>query len=134
MVQLHHSNSTLHCRYGYTEVPDQGHSFVEMVLLTVLRKLYKELHTVIQISPELSTQFPSLASAHTDAIAAAVFTSPGLDNTTGGEPGVAVLGPVPDPAATGEVAQVPAGSSTPQKSVINKALQMTGTYASSTVA
>lgn len=73
-------------------MPDQGSSFVESVLLTVLGKLYKELHSVIQNSPELSTQFPSLASAHIDLIAAAGSTGSGPVDKTGNEPGVAVMG------------------------------------------
>lgn len=98
-----------------------------MVLTTVLHKLYRELHSVIQTSPELSTLFPSLASAHTALIAAAATTSPA---PAGSEPGVAVLGPVPDPTAAGEAAQVPAGRSSPEKPLLNKTLQMTGMYAS----
>lgn len=98
-----------------------------MVLITVLRKLYRELHSVIQTSPELSTLFPSLASAHTALIAAAVATSPA---PAGSEPGVAVLNPVPDPTMAEEAAQMPAGHPSPEKPLINKTLQMTGTYAS----
>lgn len=104
-----------------------------MVLLTVLGKLYKELHSVIQNSPELSAHFPSLAAAHTDLIAATVSTVPEPLHKAGNEPGVAVLGPVPDPAlhlaADGEGYSVSAGRSSPQKPLIAKALQLTGVHA-----
>lgn len=116
-------------------MPDQGSSFVEMVLLTVLSKLYKELHSVIQNSPELSTQFPSLAAAHTDLITAAVSTGPGPIDNASSEPGVTVLGPVPEltlrqkAAAAGEGSPPSAGRSSPQNPLIAKALQMTGEHA-----
>lgn len=101
-----------------------------MVLLTVLSKLYKELHSVIQNSPELSTQFPSLAAAHTDLITAAVSASPGPIHKTGSEPGITVLGPAPEltlrQKAAAEGSPVAAGHSSPQKPLIAKALQMTG--------
>lgn len=105
-----------------------------MVLLTVLSKLYKELHSVIQNSPELSTQFPSLAAAHTDLITAAVSTSPVPIDITGSEPGVTVLRPAPEltlrqKAAAAEGSPVSAGRSSPQKPLIAKALQMTGKHA-----
>ena len=104
-----------------------------MVLHTVLGKLYKELHSVIQNSPELSTQFPSLAAAHTDLIAATVSTIPAPLHKTGNEPGVAVMGPLPNPAlhavADGEESPVSAGRSSPQNPLIAKALQLTGAHA-----
>ena len=104
-----------------------------MVLLTVLGKLYKELHSVIQNSPELSTQFPSLAAAHTDLIAATASTVPAPLHKSGDEPGVTVMGPVPDPAlhlaADGKGSPVSAGRSSPEKPLIAKALQLTGAHA-----
>ena len=63
------------CRYGYTEVPDQGHSFMEMVLLTVLGKLYKELHAAMQNSPEVSAQSPALVNTHPQLILAAIVVA-----------------------------------------------------------
>lgn len=117
----------IQCRYGYTEAPDQGNAFVESVLLTVLSKLYKELHSVIQNSPELSTRFPALASAGLSLIAAASpFTHV---SSAGHEPGVTMMGPVPDLTVrlvSREQAQASAGSASPIKPLINKALQMTG--------
>ena len=104
-----------------------------MVLLTVLGKLYKELHSVIQNSSELSTQFPSLAAAHTDVIAAIVATVPAPPHKTGNESGVAAMDPVPDPALTlpakGEGSPLSAGPSSPQKPLIAQALQLTGVHA-----
>lgn len=97
---------------------------MESVLLTVLSKLYKELHAVIQNSPELSTRFPALASAGPSLIAAASPIS-----TTGHEPGVNLMGPVPDPTVSlvsQDLYQARAGSASPIKPLINKALQMTG--------
>ncbi len=115
------------CRYGYTEAPDQGNAFVESVLLTVLSKLYKELHSVIQNSPELSTRFPALASVQPSLIAAASPFTP--VSTAGHEPGVTLMGPVPDPTVSlvsQDLSQASAGSASPIKPLINKALQMTG--------
>ena len=115
----------IQCRYGYTEAPDQGNAFVESVLLTVLSKLYKELHSVIQNSPELSTRFPALASAGPSLIAAASSFTP--VGTAGHEPGVTIMGPVPDPTVSlASQDQARAGSASPIKPLINKALQMTG--------
>ncbi|DBA95327.1 hypothetical protein WJX82_010494 [Trebouxia sp. C0006] len=114
------------CRYGYTEAPDQGNAFVESVLLTVLSKLYKELHSVIQNSPELSTRFPALASVQPSLIAAASPFTP--VSTAGHEPGVTLMGPVPDPTVSlvsQDLSQASAGSASPIKPLINKALQMT---------
>ena len=112
-------------------MPDQGSSFVELVLLTVLGKLYKELHSIIQNSPELSIQFPSLATAHSDLIAAAVSTVPAPLHKTGKESGVAVMGPVPNPALhpAADGSPATAGRSTPQKPLIAQALQLTGAHA-----
>ncbi len=115
------------CRYGYTEAPDQGNAFVESVLLTVLSKLYKELHSVIQNSPELSSRFPALASAGPSLIAAASPFNP--VSTAGRQPGVTLMGPVPDPTVSlvsQDQSQASAGSASPIKPLINKALQMTG--------
>lgn len=100
-----------------------------MVLLTVLGKLYKELHSVIQNSPELSTQFLSLAAAHTDVVAAIVAPP----HKTGNESGVAAMDPAPDPAlhlpANREGFSLSAGRSSPQKPLIAQALQLTGVHA-----
>ena len=98
-----------------------------MVLLTVLGKLYKELHSAIQNSPELSACFPTLANAHMNLIAAATLTTAGPMTSPG--PGATVLGPVPNatlqlPAQGG--ADATAGRSNPIKPLIKKALQMTG--------
>jgi len=117
----------IQCRYGYTEAPDQGSAFVESILLTVLSKLYKELHSVIQNSPELSTRFPALASAGPSLIAAASPSTP--VSTAGHQPGVTMMGPLPDPAVSlvsQDLSQASAGSASPIKPLINKALQMTG--------
>ena len=108
------------CRYGYTEVPDQGHDFVEMVLLTVLNKLYKELHSVVQNSEELSLRYPALAKTDPGLIAASAVPA-------GNEPGVTIVGPVPgEPSVAGlkDPTTVNAPTS-PIKALINKSLQMT---------
>jgi hypothetical protein len=100
---------------------------VESILLTVLSKLYKELHSVIQNSPELSTRFPALASAGPSLIAAASPSTP--VSSAGHEPGVTMMAPLHDPAVSlvsQDLFQASAGSASPIKPVINKALQMTG--------
>ena len=114
----------MQCRYGYTEAPDQSNAFVESVLLTVLSKLYKELHSVIQNSPELSTRFPALASAGPSLIAAASPFTP--VSTAGHVPGVTIMGPVPDPTVSLVSQDLAQASASPIKPLINKALQMTG--------
>ncbi len=111
-------------------MPDQGSAFVESVLLTVLNKLYKELHSAIQNSQVLSARFPALASADLFLIAAA---SPSIPiSTTGTQPGVTVMGPVSDPALSSllsqESVETPAGRTSSVKPLINKALQMTGQH------
>ncbi|DBA68205.1 TPA: hypothetical protein ACH3X2_013822 [Trebouxia sp. C0005] len=114
------------CRYGYTEAPDQGNAFVESVLLTVLSKLYKELHSVIQNSPELSTRFPALAAAGPSPIATA--SPPTHVSSAGHEPSVTMMGPLPDPTVvlvSQDLPQGSTGSASPIKPLINKALQMT---------
>lgn len=117
----------MQCRYGYTEAPDQGNAFVESVLLTVLSKLYKELHSVIQNSPELSTRFPALAAAGPSPIATA--SPPTHVSSAGHEPSVTMMGPLPDPTVvlvSQDLPQGSTGSASPIKPLINKALQMTG--------
>ncbi|KAA6426043.1 MAG: potassium transporter [Trebouxia sp. A1-2] len=114
------------CLYGYTEAPDQGNAFVESVLLTVLSKLYKELHSVIQNSPELSTRFPALAAAGPSPIATA--SPPTHVSSAGHEPSVTMMGPLPDPTVvlvSQDLPQGSTGSASPIKPLINKALQMT---------
>ena len=114
-------------RYGYTEVPDQGSLFVEMVLLTVLSKLYKELHSVIQQSQELGIQFPTLVLADPNLIAAA---SPVRSSPSGAHPGVTVMAPVPDPSSSllpQDSIETPTGRTSSVKPLISKAVQMTGT-------
>ena len=103
-----------------------------MVLLTVLGKLYKELHAAIQNSSELSAQFPALAKAHPQLIAAATSVASAAAGTSGSEPGVSVPSPVPDSAlqlGAQEAAEALNGWSSPIKPLINKALQMTGVTA-----
>ena len=102
-------------------MPDQGHDFVEMVLLTVLNKLYKELHSVVQNSEELSLKYPTLAKTDPGLIAASAVPA-------GNEPGVTVVGPIPgEPSGAGvkDPTTVNAGPTSPIKALINKSLQMT---------
>ena len=100
------------CRYGYTEVPDQGHAFVETLLLTMLKKLYNELHTVIQNSEEdLCKAFPALAQGDLPQISAVAAPSSSGSGAT-------VLGPVQPPSPDAQA-----------KPLIQKILQMTGTKA-----
>lgn len=94
----------VYCRYGYTEVPDQGHAFVETLLLTMLKKLYTELHTVIQSSEDLSKRFPALAQEAVPYIPAVATTA-----------AASLLGPVQPPSPREQA-----------KPLIKKALQMTG--------
>ena len=111
-----------HCRYGYTEAPDQGSAFVETVLLTVLSKLYKELHSTIQNSQELSDRFPALAAS---PLIAAVSPSPPV-SPAGHPPGATVMGPVPDPMLSlmsQDSVETPAGRTSSVKPLVNKALQ-----------
>ena len=111
-----------HCRYGYTEAPDQGSAFVETVLLTVLSKLYKELHSTIQNSQELSDRFPALAAS---PLIAAVSPSPPV-SPAGHPPGTTVMGPVPDPMLSlmsQNSVETPAGRTSSVKPLVNKALQ-----------
>lgn len=98
------------CRYGYTEVPDQGHAFVETLLLTMLQKLYLELHKVICNSEDLSNRFPALAEGLLPQISAvaSIPGSPAGAGATG-------MGPVQAPSPHEQA-----------KPLIKKVLQMTG--------
>lgn len=74
----------------------------------MLKKLYTELHTVIQTSEDLSKRFPALAQGVLPQIPAVSLSPAGS--------GAAMLGPVHSPSIQEQA-----------KPLIKKALQMTGT-------
>lgn len=84
---------------------------METLLLTMLKKLYNELHTVIQNSDDLCKAFPALAQGDLPQISAVAAPSSAGSGAT-------VLGPVQPPSPDAQA-----------KPLIQKILQMTGTKA-----